>query len=213
MYLPDPFQQNDPEKLRWLIANYPLATLAVNGAQGVVLDHIPLILTQAGDRQVLQGHLFAKNPICQTLQIQSAVTVVFQGPNSYISPNYYPTKKEHGKAVPTWNYLAVHVQGQAHLVKDKAWLLDMLQRLTDKQEAGQAAPWQVADAPADYIDKLLNAIVGIEVDVSSIVGKWKASQNQPEANRQGVIEALAKSDNSADREMARVISEMASDSN
>ncbi|MEW6706247.1 MAG: FMN-binding negative transcriptional regulator [Pseudomonadota bacterium] len=185
MYQPSHFQITEPALLQALMAEHPLGTWVTQRDGGFTADHIPF-LYDAG-RGVLLGHVARANPVWQAA---GPSLVVFQGPQAYISPSWYPGKQAHGKVVPTWNYAVVHVHGTARAFDDKPSLLALLQRLTETHERAQAAPWSVSDAPADYIDQLLGAIVGIEIAVQRIEGKWKMSQNRPAADRAGVVAAL-----------------------
>jgi transcriptional regulator len=191
MYIPKQFKQNDPQTLITLIDNYPLAVLVGTNSEGFEANHIPLyaVQTNAGD-YVLKGHIARANEIWGTIGDHSKVLVIFQGPQCYISPNAYPTKKEHGKAVPTWNYVSVHINGAITFVHDAQWKMDMLNHLTNQLESQEATPWQVSDAPKEFIEKQLAGIIGIEIKINSIEGKWKLSQNQPEKNQVGVIKHL-----------------------
>jgi len=197
MYIPKHFVQDDQQQLLILIRDYPLATMVVQTPEGLAANHIPLIIDDENSSPLhLHGHIARANALSQ---IESPVDalVIFHGPQAYISPNWYATKQQHGKAVPTWNYSTVHVSASLRLVDDRAWKLNMIGRLTDKEEAPQAAPWKVADAPAAFTEGLLSSIVGIELVVSKIEGKWKVSQNQPLKNRDGVRQGLLDSGNSA----------------
>src|SRR5690606_10048322 len=138
------------------------------------------------------------------LQNGAAVLAVFQGPQAYISPSWYPTKKENGRAVPTWSYLAVHVEGNAQVIEDPVWLKDHLGKLTDQHEAGREAPWTLDDAPSEFTEHLLQAIVGIEIKINRLTGKLKASQNQPDKNRAAVKVALGE-EGDGGQAMARLI--------
>ena len=191
MHVPKQFEQNDLTEFTDLINNYPFATLITNSDLGLEANHIPFILDQSNGKNILQGHIAKVNSLWKNLKDKSEVLVVFHGPNCYISPNYYPTKKETGKVVPTWNYVAVHVKGVLSYVHDEGWKLDLLNDLTTQHEAGQVIPWSISDAPEEYIQKMLSAIVGLEVDIASITGQWKLSQNQPDVNRLGVVAGLS----------------------
>ena len=191
MHVPKKFEQNDLTQFTDLINNYPFATLITNSELGLEANHIPFILDQSNGKNILQGHIAKVNSLWKNLKDKSEVLVVFHGPNCYISPNYYPTKKETGKVVPTWNYVAVHVKGVLSYVHDEDWKLDLLNDLTTQHEAGQVIPWSILDAPEEYIQKMLSAIVGLEVDITSITGQWKLSQNQPDVNRLGVVAGLS----------------------
>ena len=190
MYIPRHFEQLDKDTLRDLIRDFPLATVVVNTDNGLSANHIPMIIRQDQSNGLrLQGHIARANPLCQA-ELSAEALAIFQGPNAYISPNWYATKKLHGKVVPTWNYTTVHATGQLNIIDDRDWTLAMISTLTDKQEASQTAPWAVTDAPVDFTAGLLSAIVGIELTVTSLSGKWKVSQNQPEENRDGVRAGL-----------------------
>lgn len=191
MYCPAPFQEIRPEVLEAAIANYPLATLVTIGAQGIGASHLPLLHHSAGDAPgVLRGHLARANPQWQEYLPESEALAIFNGPQHYITPGWYPSKQEHGRVVPTWNYVTVHVRGKLTFHTDPAWLLENVRALTDSQEAANQPPWRVSDAPEDYIGKMLGAIVGVELRIGGWEGKWKLSQNRPEADRQGVIGGL-----------------------
>lgn len=190
MHCPKIFQQNDDIHLQDIIVNYPFASLVTHSGAGIEVNHIPFILDKSKDQCVLQGHIAKANPLWKTVKDKADVLLVFHGPNCYISPNHYPTKKEHGRAVPTWNYVAVHVKGSLSYRFDDAFKLKMLNNLTRQHEADQATPWSIEDAPEQYIQRMLPAIIGLEIQIISITGQWKVSQNQPEINKQGVIDGL-----------------------
>ena len=145
------------------------------------------------------------NPHWQRIESGERALVIFSGPNHYITPNWYPSKREHGEVVPTWNYAAVHVTGVARVFEDTVSLLRHLRELTDAQEAGFPEPWSVADAPAEYVEGMAKSIVGVEIAVQRIEGKWKMSQNRSEADRQGVIAALDALGSHAGHEMANLM--------
>ncbi|MGP4845543.1 FMN-binding negative transcriptional regulator [Marinobacter sp. 1Y8] len=191
MYIPEHFREADIGTLQDLIQQRSFGTLITVDDDGPVANHMPFVIdTTRGERGVLQCHVARRNPVWQTLAKDPRALAIFQGPDAYISPNWYPSKQETGKAVPTWNYIAVHARGQAQIMDNPDWLLHHLNHLTDHHERTQSAPWQVADAPGEYIEKMMGAIVGIEIPISTLTGKWKASQNQPDNNRQGVIQGL-----------------------
>lgn len=192
MYIPKAFEQTDTDALHQAISEYPFATLVSQNQQGMDAMHIPLYLDKTDSNSFrLKGHIAKANPLWKNTDKHSDVLVIFQGPNSYISPNYYPSKKIHEKVVPTWNYVAIHVKGKITFIHDAAWKMDMLNVLTDEQEQTQNIPWSVADAPDDFIEKMSNAIVGIEINIESIVGQWKTSQNKSKDDKQGVVDGLA----------------------
>ena len=190
MYLPAHFEETRNEVLHALMREHPLATLVVNGAAGPTANHLPLhFAADASPHGTLQGHLARANALWREAA-DAEVLAIFHGPQAYVTPSWYPTKREHGKAVPTWNYVVVHARGRLRVIDDAAWLRRQLETLVTQHEAGFAAPWQIADAPADYIDGMLAAIVGIEITLTALTGKWKISQNQPAANRAGVVAGL-----------------------
>ena len=200
MYLPKHFAQTDVAIMHELMRAYPLATLVTQGPDGLDANHIPLHLdAAAGPNGTLRGHVARANPLASNAttietnagpRVNRKILAIFKGPDSYISPSGYATKAEHGKVVPTWNYTAVHVDGELRLIDDAEWLLAQLHALTAEHEDGFPHPWAVDDAPADYIGKMLGAIVGIEISITRLVGKWKVSQNQPAVNQASLIAAL-----------------------
>jgi transcriptional regulator len=190
MYLPAHFAESRVEVLQALMRARPFATLVTQGTNGPDANHLPLHLdANASPRGTLVGHVARANPLWRDAD-GTGVLAIFHGPQAYVTPSWYPTKREHGKVVPTWNYVVVHARGRLRVVDDAAWLRRQLGLLVDSHESGFDTPWRVADAPPDYIDKMLAAIVGIEIEITELTGKWKLSQNQPEANRVGVVAGL-----------------------
>jgi transcriptional regulator len=191
MYVPRHFAQTRVDVLHDLIRRHPLGTLVVAAPEGMEASHVPFeINPDPAPFGTLRCHVARANPIWQQLAADRPVLVVFQGEQGYVSPSWYVAKQENGKVVPTWNYAAVHAYGIATAVQDSAWLRRMVEDLTNRHEQTRAEPWQVSDAPADYVEKLLGAIVGIEIPVTQMIGKWKVSQNRSVADRQGVIAGL-----------------------
>ena len=191
MYNPPHFEETRPEVLRELIAAHPLGALVTLGSTGLDANHIPLeFAPDGGPLGTLRGHVARANPVWKDFSRDVDVLVIFQGPSSYITPSWYETKKETGKVVPTYNYCTVHAHGPLVVHDDREWLRGMVTRLTQRFESSRPAPWAVADAPADYIDKQLAAIVGIEIPLRRLVGKWKVSQNRPAADRAKVVDGL-----------------------
>ena len=200
MYLPKHFAETDISVMHELVRAFPLATVVTQGADGLEANHVPLHLdATAGPNGTLRGHVARANPLAvdaTTIEAKAGprvnrkILVIFKGPDCYISPSNYATKAEHGKVVPTWNYAAVHAYGELRLIDDADWLLTQLHALTAEQEGGLPRPWAVDDAPADYIEKMLGAVVGIEIAIDRLVGKWKVSQNQPAVNQASLIAAL-----------------------
>lgn len=203
MYLPPAFRQDDLDTLHRQIAASRLATLVSHGPQGLVASHLPLLLEPGeGEFGTLYGHLARANPHWRELAAGGEVLAIFHGPEAYVSPSWYPGKAEHGKAVPTWNYVAVHAYGPVELFDEPERLRRLLGRLSDRHEAGRAQPWSLDEAPRDYIDGMLRAIVGFALPIRRLEGKWKLSQNRPAADRAGVREGLAVSSDPRDRELA-----------
>lgn len=191
MYLPRHFEQTDAAALQGLIRSHPLAALVSHGADGITADHIPLEFHPAeGEHGTLRGHVARANPLWKQADGQS-VLAIFQGPQAYISPTWYASKAATHKVVPTWNYAVVHGHGVLRAVEDADWLLALVKRLTAQHEAGRSPPWAVSDAPADYVAQMLRAIVGIQIPLTRLVGKWKSGQNRGEADRNGVAAGLA----------------------
>jgi transcriptional regulator len=188
MYLPKHFAEDNIAEMHALMRANPLATLVSHGPDGLDANHIPLLLVDGK----LQGHVARANPLWQRGNVAGEVLVIFQGDDSYISPSGYATKAEHGKVVPTWNYAAVHAYGELQVIDDPHWIFAQISALTAANEAALPQPWAVSDAPADYVEKMLGAIVGIEIGITRLLGKWKVSQNQPAANRASLIAALDK---------------------
>lgn len=198
MYMPSHFEELRQSALHSLIQAHPLATLVIQTPRGIDANHLPLLLKDAeGSNGVLQGHVARGNPLWKEVSAESEVLAIFQGPNRYISPNWYPSKQQHGKVVPTWNYLVVHARGRIQWNHDSGWLRQHLEAMTLFNEHADN-PWQLSDAPLDFIDRMLSGIVGFEVPIAELSGKWKLSQNRSEEDRHGVIEGLkTQSDTSA----------------
>ena len=194
MYLPKHFEQPDRDALTALVRERPLATLVVATPDGPTADLIPLEFdAAAGAHGTLRGHVARANPLWRNAGAQALA--IFTGPDAYVSPNWYPSKREHGKVVPTWNYTMVQGRGTLRAVDDAAWLRAFVGQLTQRHEASQPQPWQVSDAPEDFVQQILRAIVGIEIElVSPLTGKWKVSQNRSAADREGIVQGMAATD-------------------
>jgi len=193
MYVPAHFEEDRPEMLHALMRAHPLATIVTLTPAGLVANHIPLqfeVPARSGGPGVLRGHVARANPLWTDAAAGVEALAVFQGPQGYISPSWYPTKKEHGKVVPTWNYCCVHAHGTLRIHDDPAWVRLLVAGLTAAHEAQMPQPWSIDDAPADFIDASLRNIVGIEIVIERLQGKWKISQNQPQRNRAGVVQAM-----------------------
>ncbi|MGA8863907.1 MAG: FMN-binding negative transcriptional regulator [Gallionella sp.] len=194
MYIPHHFEEPRIEVMHELMRARPLATLVTLTSGGLAANHIPLHLADApAPFGTLRGHVARANPMWRDFSPDTEVLAIFHGPDSYITPSWYATKQETGKVVPTWNYAVVHAYGTLRIFDDAGWLRAQLDALTDQNEAGFAHPWSVADAPRDYIEKLQATIVGFEIVITRMSGKWKVSQNQPAQNLSGVIAGLGNS--------------------
>ena len=208
MYLPQHFQETRVEILHALMREHPLCTLVTLGADGLNANHIPIeIDPDPAPFGTLRGHVARANPVWRECAADVAALVVFQGPSAYVSPSWYPSKREAGKVVPTYNYVVVHAYGPLRSVEDPAWLRGLVERLTDKFEANRAERWRVTDAPASYIDAQLRAIVGIEIPVTRLLGKWKVSQNRSAPDRSGVVDGLRAGADPDAAEIARLVRE------
>jgi transcriptional regulator len=208
MYLPKHFEETRVEVLHELIRAHPLGALVVLTAHGLVANHIPFeVGPDPAPFGTLRGHIARANPLWREPSHGVEVLAIFQGPSSYVSPSWYPTKRETGKVVPTWNYAVVHAHGAVRFIDDRAWLRGFVERLTTRHEAGRRDPWKVADAPADYVDQQLGAIIGLEIAVTRLVGKWKVSQNRPDQDRDGVIEGLLREGGQSAAAMANLARE------
>jgi transcriptional regulator len=204
MYIPKHFEQPDVQVMYELIRAQPLATVVTIGSECLVANHIPLILSEdPAPFGTLLGHVARANGVWKDLAAGGDALVIFHGPEAYISPTWYATKRETGKVVPTWNYAVVHVHGTLRVRDDPKWVRAQIDRLTAQSEAEMPAPWAVTDAPPEYIEKLVHAIVGIEIEITKLEGKWKASQNQPIENRAGVIAGLEAQDATGMSELVR----------
>lgn len=195
MYIPPAFNIMAPEVLREHMQSYPLATLIIhNSEQEIDAHHIPLIWNESSSTHgTLSGHVSINNSLWkQCIANTTPVLAIFHGPHSYISPSWYPSKKENGKAVPTWNYAVVHAHGILHAVTDLALIKKHLSQLSGRHEKNMPHPWQMRDAPESFIDTLARAVIGIKIEITHLQGKYKLSQNQPIDNREGVIESLQK---------------------
>jgi transcriptional regulator len=206
MYVPAHFEETRQEVLSRLIHDHSLAALVTLGSNGLNANHIPLELDPApAPLGTLRGHVARGNPVWRDFSREVEVLAIFQGPQAYISPAWYQTKRETGKVVPTFNYIVVHAYGPMRIVEDRAWLRRLVERLTNRHEAGKPEPWKVTDAPAEYIEQMLGAIVGIEIPLTRLVGKWKTSQNRPAVDREGVVKALGEMDDDDARAMSGLV--------
>ncbi|QDP19015.1 FMN-binding negative transcriptional regulator [Sphingomonas xanthus] len=191
MYCPPAFRENREDVLIEAIEAHPLATLITHGEEGLKANVVPVTVMQGADGPVIRFHLAKANDQIGDLRAGRAVLLQFHGPHAYVSPNWYPTKQRDGKAVPTWDYIIVQASGVPAVHPDPEWLRKQLTALTDRHEGGRETPWTLGDAPPDYVAAQLKGIVGVEVVVEKIEGKWKLNQNHPMENRLGLADGLA----------------------
>ncbi|MDA0698437.1 MAG: FMN-binding negative transcriptional regulator [Chloroflexi bacterium] len=195
MYTPNHFEETRPEELHRVITEYPLGVLVHAGPNGLDANHLPFELhPNLGERGHLLAHVARANPLWQETKDGDEALVIFRAANAYISPNWYPSKHEFHRQVPTWNYQAVHVHGKIKIRDDEKFLRGVVARLTHTNEvrAGSAKPWKMSDSSKEYIDQMLTAIVGIEIEITKLIGKWKLSQNREERDRINAAEELRK---------------------
>ena len=208
MYNPVVFQETHMEVLEAATAAHPLAALVTTGSDGLGVSHVPLLYQPApGLAGVLRGHLARANPQWETYVPNSEALAIFSGPEHYISPGWYVSTKETGKAVPTWNYVTVHVRGTLTFTTDPGWLWENVRALTDAHETSLAEPWRVEDAPPEFIERMLGAIVGVELAVTRIEGKWKLSQNRTLRDRAAAVAGLEGLATPEALRMARLVKE------
>ncbi len=206
MYEPPLHKQEDLAAQHALIRAHPLGLLVSHGPSGLLANAIPFLIdAEKGKFGVLRAHMARANPQWRELQGAAETLVVFQGVDRYISPSWYATKRETGKVVPTWNYLMVQARGRPVVIEDAPWLRAQIEELTLKQESPRAAPWAVGDAPEDFIAMQMRAIVGVEIEIADLRGKWKASQNRNAADRAGVIAGLEAEGDEAALAMAEIV--------
>lgn len=206
MYRPVHFREDDPASLHALIRARPLGMLVTSGPGGLIANPIPFLLdSDRGEHGVLVAHMARANPQWREADGVREALVVFHDTDSYVTPSWYETKRETGKVVPTWNYATVHAWGPMRAIEDTGWLRDQVGRLTEGHEASREKPWAVSDAPEEFVAMQLRAIVGIEIPVARIEGKWKVSQNRPDADRAGVVDGLREQSDEASRHMADMV--------
>ena len=206
MYLPKYFEEGNVGALHGLIRAHPLGTFITRSADGVEANHLPFELDpEPGPFGTLRGHVARANPVWRESLPESESLIIFQGPAGYISPSWYPTKQENGQVVPTWNYAVVHARGPLRIIEDRDWLLGLVTRLTVRHEADSAEPWHVTDAPEPFIQELLGAIVGIEIPIRLLQGKWKLSQNRPQKDQQGIVQGLSALGDDAAAGLAKMV--------
>ena len=191
MYLPSHFAAADPEALHELMRGHPLGALITCGELGLDANHLPFEFDAGeGEHGILRAHVARNNPLWQEVKEGDEVLVIFKAVDGYVSPSWYPSKQEHHQQVPTWNYAVVHAHGRIRVRDDARFVRRLLASLTRVHEAAEPAPWKMADAPRDYIEAMVQAVVGIEIEVSQLVGKFKLSQNKEEGDQLGAVDAL-----------------------
>ncbi|HEU5276888.1 MAG TPA: FMN-binding negative transcriptional regulator [Xanthobacteraceae bacterium] len=205
MYLPDHFRVDDVAEMHALIRAHPFAALVSAGASGLYGTHLPTVLKEEGPFGTIECHLSRANPHWKDLAEGGEALMIFQGAEAYITPNWYATKRETGKVVPTWNYAVVHAYGRPAVMDDASWLRRHVGELTDQQERGEAQPWAVTDAPERYIEVMLCGIVGFRFEIARLEGKWKMSQNREMQDRAGVVTGLGARHEGDDAEVAALV--------
>ncbi|NBJ11372.1 FMN-binding negative transcriptional regulator [Microvirga arsenatis] len=206
MYQPPHFREDSLAVQHALMRAHPLGLLVTLGGSGIVANPLPFVLdAQASPKGTLKAHLSRANTQWQDFDPSQEALVVFQGPEAYITPSWYAAKREHGKVVPTWNYAIVQAYGRMRVIDDPSWLLQQIAAMTDVQEAAQPEPWAVDDAPAPFVAAQLKGIVGVEIEITRIEGKWKVSQNRSEADRLGVAAGLRLAQDETSRHMADLV--------
>ncbi len=211
MYMPAHFAQTDLDVMRDLIRRHPFAVMVSQGPSGPIIDHLPFELTESGSGYgKLSGHVARANPVWRELSDESESLIIFQGGQAYVSPSWYPTKQQTGRVVPTWNYRVVHARGTLRAVQDKTWLVSHLQRLTDQMEAGFTQPWSLKEAPEAFINGLVDSVVGVEMEIQHLSGKWKLSQNRSIEDQNGIAAGLRSQGMSDAQELAIAMSDNSS---
>jgi transcriptional regulator len=206
MYEPPLHKKDDLPALHALIRAQPLGLLISHGPDGIEANAIPFLIDASASKLgTLRAHMARANKQWRALQQAEEALVVFQGPDRYISPNWYATKRETGKVVPTWNYVMVQAAGRPRVIDDAEWLRWQIGELTRTHEGARPAPWAVSDAPADFVAVQIKAIVGVEIEIARIAGKWKASQNRPAADRDGVVQGLIAEGEPMALDMAEIV--------
>jgi transcriptional regulator len=208
VYVQRLFEEKRIEVLHDFIRTHSFGVLTVLTAGGLDANHIPFeLLSEPHPFGTLRCHVSRANPLWREFKPEVEVLVVFHGPNAYISPSWYPSKNKHGKVAPSWNYVVVHAKGSMRVVEDCKWLRTHLDELTNRHEAGREEPWKISDAPEEFTENLLNYIVGIEIPIAQLVGKWQVSQQHGDANRQGVMEGLLREGCTSAEAIAKLVGE------
>jgi transcriptional regulator len=205
MHRPDHFRIEDVQEMHALMRARPFAALVSAGASGLYGTHLPTVLKDEGSCGTIECHLARANPHWKDLAEGGEAMMIFQGPEGYITPNWYATKAQTGKAVPTWNYAIVHAYGRPSVMKEKEWLLRHVTELSAQQERSEPQPWAVSDAPESYIDVMLRGIIGFRFEITRLEGKWKMSQNREMQDRIGVVDGLTARASGEDLEIAEAV--------
>ena len=205
MYIPKHNEETRIDVIDRLIRSHPLATLVTMGASGLFATHLPMVLYREGEQAILRGHISRANRQWREFTPEVEALAIFSGPEHYITPNWYPEKAVTGKVVPTWNYAVVHAYGTMRVMDDEAWLRTQIGDLTRSNEAARATPWAVTDAPKPFVDAMVRGIIGLEIEIARIEGKWKVSQNRPAEDRAGVAAGLRRGDDPMQRAMAELV--------
>ena len=206
MYQPELFRVDDAERMHALMRARPFATLISAGSAGLYATHLPTVLKNEGPYGLIECHLARANPHWKDLAAVPEALVIFQGAEGYITPNWYSSKVETGKVVPTWNYAVVHAYGRPQVMDDRAWLRRHVTALTAQQESGEERPWSVSDAPESFVEAMLRGIVGFRLPIARLEGKWKMSQNREMKDREGVVAGLERRAEGDDCEVAEIVS-------
>jgi transcriptional regulator len=210
LYLPVHFNETRPEVMQALMRAHPLCTLVTQCESELVANHVPVqTLAEPKPLGCIRGHIARANPLWRDYRADTQALAIFQGPQVYISPSFYPSKAETGEVVPTWNYAVVHASGTLRFIQNAGWLRDFVAGLTATHEAPRAVPWKIDDAPAPYVDKMLSLIVGFEFSIATLSGKWKVSQNRSQADQQGVIRNLQNADDADSHDIAAKLAALA----
>ncbi len=209
MFQPPIFREERQDVMQELIVAHPFATVVASATGCLTADHVPLVLKSTSDKSHLQGHIAASNPLFRETQDPFEVLTIFQGPQTYVTPSWYASKQEHGKVVPTWNYVVVHVRGELRFTREPEWLLRHLNDLTSQHESHRAEPWAVSDAPSDFVQRQLRGLVGFEISIKDMQGTWKVSQNKTLKDWTGVKAGLERETAPDAAEIARLVEERA----
>jgi transcriptional regulator len=207
-YLPRHFEETRVEVLHDLVRANPLGALVVLGREGLIANHVPFeLIAEPAPFGTLRCHVSRANTVWREFSPDVEALAIFQASQAYVTPSWYASKREDGKVVPTWNYAVVHAHGTLQAIEDAEWLRGLVSRLTDRFEAPRDLPWKVTDAPPDFVDKQLRGIVGLEMPITKLIGKWKMSQNRSAEDRAGVVEGLRESDDHDTRQVADDVEE------